>query len=198
MSSLDTCPPRPARLPLHARPRIEYEPLGGAACAFGRRRPTSGRRLSVRQRSAPVSRRRDGDVDDVLLRIPAQTALRSTIVASRSARSPSTGTELRFPHARRDRSGEARPRASPTSSATRTGWLVSARATRRSRVVTLWVDESYPYLMVFTGDLPDVARRGLAVEPMTCPPNAFRSGTKLVDQLEPGVSWVGTWGIEPR
>ena len=34
-----------------------------------------------------------------------------------------------------------------------------------------WVDESYPYLMVFTGDpLPDVARRSIAVEPMTCPP----------------------------
>ena len=36
-------------------------------------------------------------------------------------------------------------------------------------------DESYPYLMVFTGDIPDVQRQGLAVEPMTCPPNAFRS-----------------------
>ena len=31
--------------------------------------------------------------------------------------------------------------------------------------------------MLFTGDpLPDVNRRSLAVEPMTCPPNAFRSG----------------------
>ena len=31
--------------------------------------------------------------------------------------------------------------------------------------------------MLFTGDpLPDVARRSLAVEPMTCPPNAFRTG----------------------
>ena len=36
--------------------------------------------------------------------------------------------------------------------------------------VTLWVDESYPWLMAFTGDpLPDVARRSIAVEPMTCP-----------------------------
>ena len=34
--------------------------------------------------------------------------------------------------------------------------------------------ESYRYVMVFSGDpLPDVSRRSLAVEPMTCPPNAF-------------------------
>ena len=39
----------------------------------------------------------------------------------------------------------------------------------------------YPYLMLFTGDpLPDVARRSLAVEPMTCPPNAFRTGRDLI------------------
>jgi aldose 1-epimerase len=64
--------------------------------------------------------------------------------------------------------------------------------------LTLWVDESYPYLMVFTGDpLPDVARRAVAVEPMTCPPNAFRSGESLI-RLAPGESTASTWGIEPR
>jgi aldose 1-epimerase len=64
--------------------------------------------------------------------------------------------------------------------------------------LTLWVDESYPYLMVFTGDpLPDVARRSVAVEPMTCPPNAFRTGESLT-RLEPGESISSTWGIEPR
>jgi aldose 1-epimerase len=64
--------------------------------------------------------------------------------------------------------------------------------------VTLWVDEAYPYLMVFSGDTkPDVARRSLAVEPMTCPPNAFRTGESLI-RLEPGESTASTWGIEPR
>jgi aldose 1-epimerase len=64
--------------------------------------------------------------------------------------------------------------------------------------LTLWVDESYPYVMVFTGDpLPDVARRGIAVEPMTCPPNAFRTGESLI-RLEPGESVASRWGIEPR
>jgi aldose 1-epimerase len=62
--------------------------------------------------------------------------------------------------------------------------------------LTLWVDESYPYLMLFTGDpLPDVDRRSLAVEPMTCPPNAFRTGEALI-RLEPGLSFTSTWGID--
>ena len=63
--------------------------------------------------------------------------------------------------------------------------------------VALWCDESYPYLMIFTGDaLPDADRRrtGLAVEPMTCAPDAFRSGDGLV-VLEPGTSASGAWGI---
>ena len=74
---------------------------------------------------------------------------------------------------------------------------VELRDPRRRRRVTLWVDEAYAYLMLFTGDpLPDVDRRSLAVEPMTCPPNAFRSGEALII-LEPGESFSGRWGISP-
>jgi aldose 1-epimerase len=63
--------------------------------------------------------------------------------------------------------------------------------------VTLWMDESYGYVMLFTGDSrPDVDRRSIAVEPMTCPPNAFRSGTALL-RLEPGKSVSCSWGISP-
>jgi aldose 1-epimerase len=51
--------------------------------------------------------------------------------------------------------------------------------------------------MLFTGDpLPDINRRALAVEPMTCPPNAFRTGRDLI-RLEPGQSLTSTWGIRP-
>ena len=50
--------------------------------------------------------------------------------------------------------------------------------------------------MVFTGDLPAVNRGGLAVEPMTCPPNAFRSGESLAT-LEPGDSHTAVWGLSP-
>jgi aldose 1-epimerase len=69
------------------------------------------------------------------------------------------------------------------------------RARVRVGTTTLWADESYPYLMIFTGDgLPDVERRSIAVEPMTCAPNAFRSGAGLV-RLEPGERHVASWGI---
>jgi len=63
--------------------------------------------------------------------------------------------------------------------------------------VTLWMDESYGYCMLFTGDTrPDVNRRSLAVEPMTCPPNAFRTGDSVI-RLEPGESTSSAWGITP-
>jgi aldose 1-epimerase len=63
--------------------------------------------------------------------------------------------------------------------------------------LTLWVDEAYGYLQLFSGDpLPDVSRRSLAVEPMTCPANAFRTGESLI-RLEPGTSVTSAWGISP-
>jgi len=72
---------------------------------------------------------------------------------------------------------------------------VAVRDPETARTVTLWVDEHYPYLMLFTGDpLPDVNRRALAVEPMTCPPNAFGTGEGVI-HLDPGESTIGSWGI---
>jgi aldose 1-epimerase len=63
--------------------------------------------------------------------------------------------------------------------------------------VTLWLGAAYGYVMVFTGDpLPDVARHSIAIEPMTCPPNAFCTGAALV-RIEPGASFRGVWGIAP-
>ena len=74
---------------------------------------------------------------------------------------------------------------------------VELRDPRSRAGLSLWVDESYRYLQLFTGDpLPDVSRRSIAVEPMTCPPNAFRTGEDLV-RLEPGESFTSEWGIVP-
>jgi aldose 1-epimerase len=51
--------------------------------------------------------------------------------------------------------------------------------------------------MLFTGDpLPDVNRRSLAVEPMSCPPNAFRTGEAVI-RLDPGGSCTSAWGLSP-
>lgn len=60
----------------------------------------------------------------------------------------------------------------------------------------VWFDEAFGYVQLFTGDpLPDVARRSLAVEPLTCPPNAFSSGEAVL-RLEPGEHVSARWGIE--
>jgi aldose 1-epimerase len=61
--------------------------------------------------------------------------------------------------------------------------------------VELWVDPGYPIIQIFTGDTlrPERARRGLACEPMTAPPNAFATGTGLI-RLEPGRSVTTRWG----
>ncbi|WP_248962162.1 aldose 1-epimerase family protein [Sphaerisporangium perillae] len=67
-----------------------------------------------------------------------------------------------------------------------------------SRGVELWVTEGIEWLQLFTGDTlaPDHRRQGLAVEPMSCPPNAFRSGEDVI-RLAPGESVTHRWGIGP-
>ncbi len=62
--------------------------------------------------------------------------------------------------------------------------------------VELWADENYPFMEVFTGDTLSQSRRrrGLAVEPMTCAPNAFQSGEGLI-RLEPGQTHASQWGV---
>jgi aldose 1-epimerase len=136
-------------------------------------------------------------VDSAVLRIPAQTVLDADQRGLPIGSSPVDGTEYDFRRPRplrttvldhcftgleRDHDGLAR---------------VGLEDPETRRVVTVWVDASYPYLMLFTGDpLPDVSRRSLAVEPMTCPPNAFRTGEAVI-RLEPGESTTGAWGISP-
>jgi aldose 1-epimerase len=68
-----------------------------------------------------------------------------------------------------------------------------------STATRLWVDEGFSYLMCYTGDTLDEPhrRKAVAIEPMTCPPDAFRSGRGLI-VLEPGQYWEGSWGIAPH
>jgi aldose 1-epimerase len=56
--------------------------------------------------------------------------------------------------------------------------------------------ESLPWVQIHTADQPDPARHrlGLAVEPMTCPPDAFNSEVDLI-VLAPGESSSAEWTI---
>lgn len=62
----------------------------------------------------------------------------------------------------------------------------------------VWMDRTWPFVQVFTGDTlsPGERRRSIAVEPLTCPANAFNSGDGL-QVLEPGQMFGGSWGIQP-
>jgi aldose 1-epimerase len=60
----------------------------------------------------------------------------------------------------------------------------------------IWFDESFRYAQVFTVEELTPGVPGVAIEPMTCPPDAFNSGESLI-VLEPGASWTGTWGARP-
>ena len=54
-----------------------------------------------------------------------------------------------------------------------------------------------PWVQIHTADRPEPEdhRAGLAVEPMTCPPDAFRSGTDLI-RLRPGTEHEVGWSIQ--
>jgi len=66
------------------------------------------------------------------------------------------------------------------------GWAEARVTAPDGNGVVLRCDSAAPWLQVFSYDLPaDASRTGLAVEPMTCPPDAFNSGVDLVS-LAPG------------
>ncbi|HVV77809.1 MAG TPA: aldose 1-epimerase family protein [Mycobacteriales bacterium] len=138
-------------------------------------------------------------IDDAILTIPATTRILTGEQQIPVGSEEVAGTPYDFRSARRigdleidhtytglqrDADGLARLRLS---------------APEDGRAVTVWVDEAYPYLEIFSGDaLPDPGRRrrGLGVEPMTAPPNALATGESVV-RLEAGAQWQGRWGIEP-
>ena len=72
-----------------------------------------------------------------------------------------------------------------------------ARLTGNGRTVALWAGPGYHWLQAFTGDPlgPERRRRAVAIEPMTCPPNAFVTGTDLLE-LAPGESVTRQWGLQ--
>jgi aldose 1-epimerase len=164
------------------RVRTTTTNLGSEKCPFGRG-------------AHPYLTLGTATIDRLLLTLPARTVLRTDQRGLPIGSQAVAGTDYDFVQSRpigstvldhaftdleRDESGIA---------------SVKLRDPDSGKQISLWVDDSYPYLMLFSGDpLPDVSRRSLAVEPMTCPPNAFRTGASLIT-LEPGASCAGTWGI---
>jgi len=63
--------------------------------------------------------------------------------------------------------------------------------------LAVWMDQAFKHVTIYTGETVQPAsrrRHGLAIEPMTCPPNAFATGDDLL-VLQPDEKWEGNWGI---
>jgi aldose 1-epimerase len=136
-------------------------------------------------------------VDSVILHLPAGTVVDADERGLPLAAAPVEGTEYDF---RRPRPiGSTRLDHAFTDLVREEDGIarVALGGLLPGSGLDLWVDEAYGYLQVFSGDpLPDVNRRSLAVEPMTCPANAFRTREGLI-RLEPGTSFTSAWGISP-
>jgi aldose 1-epimerase len=74
--------------------------------------------------------------------------------------------------------------------------LVLAHVRSADRQVTMWAGAGYGWLQVFTSDTlhGERHRRAIAIEPMTCPPNALVSGDDVI-VLAPGQTVSHTWGV---
>ena len=66
-----------------------------------------------------------------------------------------------------------------------------------ARTLRVLGDEHFSHVMCFTGDTlaPGERRRAVAIEPMTCAPNALRDGATIA-VIEPGQTLTAVWSVE--
>jgi aldose 1-epimerase len=72
--------------------------------------------------------------------------------------------------------------------------LIHHRLTGPDGGVELWADPDFRWVQAFTAEFG--GREVVAVEPMTCPPDALNSGTDLIT-LAPAQTWSARWGLRP-
>lgn len=95
------------------------------------------------------------------------------------------------------RVSDAVPHATYTGLAHADGHVVHRLRSGTGTAVELWADRDFRWVQVYV-DHAFVSDRGartaIAIEPMTAPPNALRSGDGLL-WLQPGERWDAEWGI---
>ena len=166
---------------------------GGLRCVLGFENRGDGP-LPVGAGQHPYFRPADPPVDRWRLRLPARSWLEL------DERMIPTGRELEVAGTDRDftagreigalvlDTAYTRLEADPDGLVRAT--LTAPEGTRLS----VWMGPGTTHVMVYTGDA--IGRSGLAIEPMSCPPNAFQSG-EGVRVLLPGERWTFGWGVEP-
>jgi aldose 1-epimerase len=135
-------------------------------------------------------------IDGWRLTVPAETRLRTDSRMLPTGRATVAGTEFDFREPRLI--GPTQLDTAYTDLLRDPDGLLRVRLEAPDgRRLVLWTDRACPWLVLFSADpLPSAdRRRGIAVEPMTCPPDAFRSGEDLI-VLQPGQTATMSWGID--
>lgn len=136
-----------------------------------------------------------GVADDAVLHIPAATWLSTDERLAPVERRPAAGTQYDFTD---DAPLGARQVDNAFTDLERLadGRVEASLTAPDGRTTVMWGDASVRWWQLFTGDALPVQwrRRTVALEPMTCGPDAFNSGDDLV-VLEPDQSHTMTWGL---
>lgn len=139
-----------------------------------------------------------GKVDDWVLELPADRRLELSDDRRLPANPPRTqaieGTEFDFRTPRPI--GDVRLDEAYTGLSRDDAGLARVRVRAGEHGVELSWDDVCPWVQLYTTDRPEpeLNRAGLAVEPMSCPHDAFNSGVDLV-VLAPGEQHSASWTI---
>lgn len=184
--------------PFELRVEVSYalDPTDGLTVTANARN-LGARRLPFGAGFHPYVSARGSDLDDLTVRLPAATQLLLDDSGIPTGRRAVEGTDRDLRAGAR--LGGMRLDDGFTDLAREDG-LVRARVSGPAGGAEIWWDEAFGYSQVFTladlGTDPGRPQPGVAIEPMTCPADAFNSGDGLLT-LEPGGAWQGRWGIRP-
>lgn len=139
-----------------------------------------------------------GTIDDAVLSMPARTWLATDDRLAPTERRSTAGSPYEFDGVEPVGSRQA------DNAFTDLERLADRRVEARlrapdGRTTVVWGDAGIRWWQLFTGDaLPERwRRRSLAIEPMTCGPNALNTGEDLI-VLEPGEHRTVSWGLSLR
>lgn len=134
----------------------------------------------------------DVPIEQAVLTVPATTRLETDEAAIPVHALPVEGTDWDLRSGRR--LGVLRLDTAYTDLSADPDGFVRVRVGAGDVVSTVWMDSAFAVAQVFTVPALGTGGAAIAVEPMTCPANAFNSGEHVI-VLEPGRSWSGQWGI---
>jgi aldose 1-epimerase len=137
-----------------------------------------------------------GLVNDAILHVPARSYFRANermLPLLPAISVEGTPFDFRAPHP----IGDLILDTGYTDLLSEDGWtLVTLSAPAGQPRLTISMDRTHQFLQIFSGDTLDepARRRGLAIEPYTCAPNAFNNGLGL-RTLQPGESFSSVWRV---